>query len=413
MMGNARLAISETRQWDRLMALAEIGAIEGRGVNRQALTALDRDARRMVIAWAHEIGAAVSVDAAANLWFRVEGTDPHAAPVLTGSHMDTQPKGGRFDGTYGVIAGLEAIAALHDAGIVTRRPIEVVAWTNEEGCRFGIGCTGSMSWAGVRPTDFWDDRYDMNGISYGAALAEQLEAEADLPRRTLGSVPHAYIEAHIEQGPRLEAEGSDIGVVTAIQGARWFTVTVHGETAHAGTAPLRSRRDALQDAVRAISALSAAMEDPADVLRFTVGHMVVSPNASNSVADMVVFSIDLRHPDGVFLTERGDAIASIVAGAMTSCTATIHEGFNAQPVLFASSVIEAIEQAAANALISHMRLASGAFHDAQFVSGVAPSGMIFVPCHNGISHNPAEFSSAAQLAAGTQVLANALLALAT
>ena len=411
-MDNARLAISETRQWDRLMELAEIGAIEGHGVNRQALTALDRDARRLVIGWAEQIGAKVSVDEAANLWFRVEGSDPDAAPVLTGSHMDTQPKGGRFDGIYGVIAGLEALAALHDAGIVTRRPIEVVAWTNEEGCRFGVGCTGSMSWAGARPSDFWDSRVDLAGVTYGAALAEHLRAEADLPRRALGSVPHAYVEAHIEQGPLLEDEGVDVGVVTGIQGARWFTVTIQGETAHAGTAPLRGRRDALQEAVRVISALSAAMQDESDVLRFTVGHMMVSPNASNSVADEVVFSIDLRHPDGAYLTERGDAIDGLVQATLTRCTAVVHEGFNAQPVVFAPMVIEALEHAAGAEGVSHRQLASGAFHDAQFASGVAPSGMIFVPCHKGISHNPAEFSSSAQLAAGTRVLARALLHLA-
>jgi N-carbamoyl-L-amino-acid hydrolase len=411
-MDNARLAISETRQWDRLMELAEIGAIEGNGVNRQALTALDREARRLVIGWAEQIGAKVSVDEAANLWFRVEGSDPDAAPVLTGSHMDTQPKGGRFDGIYGVIAGLEAVAALHDAGIVTRRSIEVVAWTNEEGCRFGVGCTGSMSWAGVRPPDFWDARTDMNGVTYGAALAEHLQAEADLPRRKLGAVPYAYVEAHIEQGPLLEAEGIDVGIVTGIQGARWFTVTIRGETAHAGTAPLRGRRDALLEAVRVIAALSDAMHNEADILRFTVGHMVVSPNASNSVADEVVFSIDLRHPDGAHLTERGDAIDGVVQAALTTCTAVVHEGFNAQPVVFAPLVIDALEKAASMEGASARRLASGAFHDAQFASGVAPSGMIFVPCHKGISHNPAEFSSSSQLGAGTRVLAQALLRLA-
>ena len=412
-MDNARLAISETRQWDRLMALAEIGAIKGNGVNRQALTALDRDARRLVIGWAEAVGAQVSVDEAANLWFRVDGNDPDAAPVLTGSHMDTQPKGGRFDGIYGVIAGLEVMAALHDAGIVTRRPIEVVAWTNEEGCRFGAGCTGSMSWAGVRPSDFWDSRADLNGVTFGAALAEHLLQEADLPRRPLGSVPHAYIEAHIEQGPLLEAEEIDVGIVTGIQGARWLTVTIHGETAHAGTAPLRGRRDALQEAVRVISRLSAEMQDAADLLRFTVGHMAVSPNASNSVADEVVFSIDLRHPDGAFLAERGDAIDSVVQAALTTCTAVVNEGFSAPPVVFAPMVINALEEAAEMEQISHRRLASGAFHDAQFASGVTPSGMIFVPCHKGISHNPAEFSSSAQLAAGTRVLAQALLRLAS
>eukprot|EP01037_Dinobryon_pediforme_P005503 gene5503-5558_t len=411
-MDNSRLAISETRQWDRLMELAEIGAIEGNGVNRQALTALDRTARRLVIGWARAIGASVSVDAAANLWIRVEGSDADAAPVLTGSHMDTQPKGGRFDGIYGVIAGLEAIASLHDAGIVTRRPIEVVAWTNEEGCRFGVGCTGSMSWAGARPADFWNARFDKDGVSYGEALAEHLAAEADLPRRALGSVPFAYVEAHIEQGPLLEAEGIDVGIVTGIQGARWFTVTVRGETAHAGTAPLRGRRDAMQDAVRVISALSAAMHDPDDVLRFTVGHMVVSPNASNSVADEVVFSIDLRHPDGAVLTARGDAIDAVVQGALTTCTASVFEGFNAQPVVFSPVVTDALEASAAELGVSRMQLASGAFHDAQFASSVAPSGMLFVPCHKGISHNPAEFSSSAQLAAGTAVLAQTLLRLA-
>jgi N-carbamoyl-L-amino-acid hydrolase len=189
--------------------------------------------------------------------------------------MDSQPKGGRFDGDYGVIAGLEAITAIHHSGITPRRPIEVVAWTNEEGGRFAPGCTGSMSWAGIHPPHHWDEVRDHNGIYYGAALADQLAAEADLPRRPLGSIPHAYVEAHIEQGPLLEAEGRDIGVVTGIQGSRWFVVTIEGESAHAGTAPLSLRRDAVQDAVRAIAALSDAMHDPDDILRFTIGRMSV------------------------------------------------------------------------------------------------------------------------------------------
>jgi N-carbamoyl-L-amino-acid hydrolase len=411
-MTNTKLAISETRQCDRLMELAEIGAIPGNGVNRAALTEGDRMARRLVIGWAAEIGASVSIDEANNLWLRVEGTDPHAAPVLTGSHLDSQPKGGRFDGAYGVVAGLEAIAALHDAGIVTRRPIEVVAWTNEEGGRFAPGCTGSMSWAGVHPAHHWDEVRDHNGILYGDALAEQLAAEADLPRRALGSVPHAYVEAHIEQGPLLEAEGNDVGVVTGIQGSRWFVVTIDGESAHAGTAPLKFRRDAVQDAVRAIAALSAAMEDPDDILRFTVGRMAVSPNASNSVADQVVFSIDLRHPDGAVLREKGDAIAGILQAAVRHCSVTLAETFHAMPVAFSPLVIDAVEQAARDVGASAVRMASGAFHDAQFASRVTPAGMIFVPCHRGISHNPAEYSSPAQLAAGTRVLARTLLALA-
>ena len=412
MMSGTDLAINETRQWQRLMALAEIGAIADNGVNRQALTALDRHARRLLIGWAQEIGASVSVDAAANLWLRVEGSDPNAAPVLTGSHLDSQPKGGRFDGAYGVLAGLEAITALHAAGIVSKRPIEVVAWTNEEGSRFAPGCTGSMSWSGFKPATHWDEARDADGVRYGDALAEHLAAEADLPRRALGGAVHAYIEAHIEQGPQLEALGLDIGVVTGIQGSRWFTVTVSGLSAHAGTAPLSLRRDAMLDAVRAIQALSDGLADPDDILRFTVGRMAVEPNASNSVADKVTFSIDLRHPDGEVLMAKGAAIPGILAAAMTRCSVELVETFQAMPGLFAQPVIAAVEQAAQREQLGHLRLASGAFHDAQFVSKVAPSGMIFVPSRKGISHNPAEYTSPAQLAAGTRVLTRALLALA-
>jgi len=296
-MNDAVSAVSEQRQWERLMAMAHIGAIPGDGVNRACLTELDRAARRLLIAWAEEIGAAVSVDAAANLWLRREGSDPHAAAVVTGSHMDTQPNGGRFDGIYGVIAGLETLSALHDANMTLRRPIEVVAWTNEEGGRFSPGCMGSMSWSGHRRIEEFADVVDPDGVRFADALASHLAAESDLPRRPLGSQPHAYVEAHIEQGPRLEAEGSDIGVVTGIQGSRWFTVTLTGETAHAGTTPLALRRDAVQDMVRAISSLNDLMQDPQDVLRFTVGRIVVEPNTSNSVANRATFTIYFRHPD--------------------------------------------------------------------------------------------------------------------
>ena len=284
-MNQAVAAVDERRQWERLMAMAKIGAIAGDGVNRACLTELDRQARRLLIAWAGEIGAEVSIDAAANLWLRRQGADPQAAPVVTGSHMDTQPNGGRFDGIYGVIAGLEALAALHRSGTVLRRPVEVVAWTNEEGGRFAPGCMGSMSWSGFRRIEDFADVVDPDGVRFADALDSHLACETDLPDRPLGGRPHAYVEAHIEQGPRLEAEGLDIGVVTGIQGSRWFTVTLTGETAHAGTTPLAMRHDAVQDMVRAIAALNTLMHDPQDVLRFTVGRIAVEPNTSNSVAN--------------------------------------------------------------------------------------------------------------------------------
>jgi len=402
-------AVDEARQWGRLMELARIGAIPGDGVNRQALTALDRAARRLLIGWAEAAGAQVSVDAAANLWLRKEGRDPAAAPLLTGSHMDSQPEGGRFDGIYGVVAGLEVLSALHDSGVVLERPLEVVAWTNEEGSRFAPGCMGSMAWSGQRPLAAFAENTDADGVRFGDALAEHLAAESDLPRRPLGGRPHVYIEAHIEQGPRLEAEGLDIGVVTGIQGSRWFTVTVTGASAHAGTTPVSLRRDALQAAVRAIQALNALMADPSDRLRFTIGSLTVEPGSSNSVAGRVRFTIDLRHPEQVVLQERGDAVEETVRRAAGPVAeVAVAESFNAPPLDFDPAVIADIVAETQTLGFRWTTMPSGAFHDAQLVASVAPTGMIFVPSRDGISHNPAEFTTAAQLAAGTRVLAAAL-----
>ena len=414
-------AVSEARQWARLMELAEIGGIAGdapgdRGVNRPCLSAGDRAARRLMIGWAEAIGCTVSVDAAANLFFRREGAEPDLAPVLTGSHMDSQPEGGRFDGIWGVVAGLEALTALHDAGVVTRRAVELVAWTNEEGGRFRPGCTGSMPWAGHTALAVFAEVLDPDGIRYGDALAEQLALEADIPRRGLGAkggiTPHAYVEAHIEQGPILEAERVDIGVVSGIQGSRWFTVTLSGATAHAGTAPLRGRLDAVQDMVRAVVALNALTADPSDTLRFTVARVEVSPNTSNSVANRVRFTIDLRHPDAAVLRAKGDAIEGVIRGAVAGCAVSIEENFHAMPVVFDPLVTGAVAASAAAEGLRQRALPSGAFHDAQFVVPVCPTGMIFVPSRGGISHNPAEYSSPAQLAAGARVLVRTLVTLA-
>jgi N-carbamoyl-L-amino-acid hydrolase len=412
-MPDAVGAVDEARQWGRLMELARLGAIPGDGVNRQALTPLDRAARRLMVAWAEAAGATVTIDETANLWLRRPGSDDAAAPVLTGSHMDSQPAGGRFDGIYGVVAGLEVLTALHQAGLTTRRPIEVVGWTNEEGSRFAPGCMGSMAWSGFKPLAAFAGIADRDGVRFGDALAEHLAAEAPIPRRPLGHVPHAYVEAHIEQGPRLEAEGLDIGVVTGIQGSRWFNVTLHGDSAHAGTTPVSLRRDAVQDMLRVLTALNALMHDPTDVLRYTVGRVTVLPNSSNSVADTASFSIDLRHPDEAVLSARANAIAGVAQAAVRYTTVTVQETFAAAPTDFDPRVIEAVERAASSLGYRHVRMPSGAFHDAQFVVPVAPTGMIFVPSHRGISHNPAEYTAPDQLAAGTRVLARTMIDLAS
>ena len=391
---NLIAAVDQNRHWDRLMQMARIGAIPGDGVNRPCLSPLDREARRLLIGWATELGLTVSVDPMGNLFLRHEGTDPEAAPVLTGSHMDSQPMGGRFDGIWGVLAGLEAVQAIRDSGATTRHPIEVVAWTNEEGGRFAPGCMGSMAWAGHSPADTWDAVVDSEGVTFARALAEQREAEADLPQRPLGpgAQPVAYLEAHIEQGPRLEAEGYDIGVVTGIQGSRWFLVELRGESAHAGTAPLGLRKDAVQDMVRAINALNTLMTDPEDILRFTVARIEVTPNTSNSVAELVRFTIDFRHPDKDVLLMNGDAIDDTIRSAVKNCEVTVTERFHALPVDFDTGVLDTVEAAAQAQGLRALRMPSGAFHDAQFMVPVCPTGMIFVPSHKGISHNPAEYS---------------------
>ncbi|UPG72264.1 M20 family metallo-hydrolase [Roseomonas gilardii subsp. gilardii] len=411
---NLIAAVDQNRHWDRLMQMARIGAIPGDGVNRPCLSPLDREARRLLIGWARELGLTVSVDPIGNLFLRHEGTEPEAAPVLTGSHMDSQPMGGRFDGIWGVLAGLEAVQAIRESGATTRHPIEIVAWTNEEGGRFAPGCMGSMAWSGHSPANTWDHVADSDGVTFAQALAEQLREEAGLPQRPLGPdrQPVAYLEAHIEQGPRLEAEGYDIGVVTGIQGSRWFLVELRGESAHAGTAPLALRKDAVQDMVRAINALNALMTDPEDILRFTVARIEVTPNTSNSVAELVRFTIDFRHPDKEVLLMNGDAIDDTIRSAVKNCAVTVTERFHALPVDFDAGVLDTVEAAAQAQGLRALRMPSGAFHDAQFMVPVCPTGMIFVPSHKGISHNPAEYSSPEQLAAGVRTLAASLLSLA-
>jgi len=405
-------AVSEQRLWERLMAMARIGAIDGDGVNRACCTAEDIAARRLLRGWATALGLEAAVDAIGNLWLRYPGTEPDALPVLTGSHMDSQPRGGRFDGIYGVLAGLEAIEAMIQAGYRPRRGVELVAWTNEEGGRFAPGCMGSMCHAGVKvPADFATVT-DAEGTRFGDALKDLLEAERDLPRRPLGGRHHAYLESHIEQGPRLEAEAREIGVVTGIQGVRWFNVILSGDTAHAGAAPMAGRRDTVQAALRGIAALNELMADPTDILRFTVGRIVVQPNTPNSVPNRTLFTIDFRHPDLATLRDRGDRILQTIRAVAAPCEVTVEETLTIHPVAFDPKVIGAVDRAASADGCSTLTMPSGAFHDAQFLVPVAPTGMVFIPCRNGVSHNPAEYAEPGHCAAGARVLARALAELA-
>lgn len=405
-------AVRQNRLWQRHIAMARIGAIPGNGVNRQCLTQEDIRARALLISWAKARGYQVLIDDIANLFIRRAGLDNAAQPVLTGSHMDTQPAGGRFDGIYGVLAGLEVLEALDDQRIRTRLPIEVVAWTNEEGGRFSPGAMGSAVFSGARLLDECLPVTDLAGTRFGDALRQTLNATPDLERRAVGMPPTAYVEAHIEQGPELEAKGLPVGVVTGIQGSRWFLVKVLGEGAHAGTASLRSRKDALRSAVRIIAALEELMHDGDDRVRFTVGRFDVTPNSPNTVPEEVLFSIDFRHPDPDLLERKSERIREICTRYAGPCRATAAETFNRMPSIFSADVVATLEKAADGLGIGYQRMASGAFHDANFLAEICPTAMLFVPCEDGISHNPAENAKPEDLAAGAKVLAACLVDLA-
>lgn len=404
--------IDGDRLWRRLMEMAEIGAIAGDGVDRQALSDEDLAARAVLIAWARERGYAVEIDGIANLFIRRAGTEPGLPAVMSGSHMDSQPRGGRFDGIYGVLAGIEALEALDDIGGATRRSIEIAAWTNEEGSRFDPGCMGSLVFAGLARTEDFAAMTDTAGTTFADALSRTLAAEANLARRPAGRPIAAYIEPHIEQGPVLEAAGASIGAVTGIQAAARYVVDIEGTTAHAGTTPLAARRDALQAALRTITALNRAMADPDDVLRFTVGRLEVMPNSPNTVPGGVRFSIDLRHPDGAELTRRGAAIEGVAGDAATPCSLTLVRSFGQPPRIFDPEIVDLIAETAGAQGLACRRLPSGAVHDAASLAELCPTGMIFIPCRGGVSHHESEYASPADCHAGARVLAATLFALA-
>jgi N-carbamoyl-L-amino-acid hydrolase len=404
--------VDEQRLWRRHMEMAQIGAIPGNGVNRAALSAEDIVARKLLISWARARNFRIAADGIGNLFVRREGLDPHAPPVMTGSHMDSQPRGGRFDGIYGVLAGLEALEAIDAAGVTTRHPIEVVAWTNEEGGRFPPCTMGSAVFTQARPLGDFLDVTDNEGVVLRDALAATLAATPDAQPRAFNTPAAAYVEAHIEQGPLLEKTNKVIGVVTGIQGLRWFNIEVAGRTDHAGTTPLASRQDALRDAIAIINALHELTRDPTDTLRFTVGRMLVTPNSPNSVASHVLFSVDLRHPDPATIRRLGEAVEPLARKAATRCTVKVTPTLHDDPCVFDAEVTAAIESAANELKIPSLRLPSGASHDANYMARVCPTGMIFVPCENGVSHNEAENAKPADLAAGARVLTAALLELA-
>ncbi|GIX47407.1 MAG: Zn-dependent hydrolase [Candidatus Tectimicrobiota bacterium] len=405
---NAPWTVNGERLWEALMAMAQIGATPRGGVCRLALTDADREARDLFVRWAREAGCRVEVDQMGNLFARRPGKEDHLPPVLTGSHLDSQPTGGKFDGAYGVLAALEVVRTLNDLRCETRRPIEVVVWTNEEGSRFAPAMIASGVFAGEFSLDYGLSRCDRDGVSIGQELDRIGYAG---PRPCGGQPVHAYFEAHIEQGPILEAEGKTIGVVLGIQGIRWVDCTLEGTAAHAGTTPLPARRDALLGAARVIQAASEVAAAHAPEARTTVGELRVHPNSRNVIPGRVDFTLDLRHPHAETLQAMSEALRAAFdrVCAEQRLAGQWQEIWYAPPTAFDPDCIAAVRRAAERLGLPHRDIISGAGHDAKYLAQVCPTAMIFIPCRDGLSHNEAEAISPADAAAGASVLLHAVL----
>jgi N-carbamoyl-L-amino-acid hydrolase len=401
------LSVDGARLWDSLMEMARIGATPKGGSRRLALSDLDREGRDLFVRWCEEAGCTVRVDRMGNIFARRPGRDDGQAPVMMGSHLDTQPSGGRFDGVYGVLAGLEVIRTLNDHGYETDVPVEVSVWTNEEGARFAPSMIGSGVFAGVYSLEKGHACRDADGRTIGEELARIGYAGDE----ACGGRPiRAFFEAHIEQGPILEAEDKTIGVVTGAQGLRWYDITVGGMESHSGTTPMGRRRDAMAGTARMVGAVERiGRETPGAVT--TVGMMRVAPNSRNVIPGEVFFTIDARHPDAVSLETMDGAIRDACGGiaAEAGLELTIADVTDTAPVLFDKDCVDAVRRAAEQAGHPHRDIVSGAGHDACFINGVAPTAMIFVPCKDGISHNETESATPEDLAAGCNVLLRVVL----
>jgi beta-ureidopropionase / N-carbamoyl-L-amino-acid hydrolase len=403
------LRVNGERLWKSLMELAQIGATPKGGVCRLAASDLDGDARRLLIGWCKEAGCTVRVDKIGNIFARRPGRDPDLAPVMTGSHLDTQPTGGKFDGAYGVMAGLEVVRTLNDLGYETEAPIEIGAWTNEEGSRFSPAMVGSGVFAGVFDLAEGLARPDnVTGVTLGAEL-ERIGFAG--PEPVGGRPVAAYFEAHIEQGPILEAAHKPIGVVTGAQGQRWYEITVTGQEAHAGPTPMPRRRDALVGAARMIDAVNRIGHSQAPYACATVGFVQVSPNSRNTIPGRVFFTVDFRHPEDAVLSAMDQELreACAAAAAPIGLEVEIKEFWYFPPTPFDPDLVTAVRNAAEAQGYPHQDIISGAGHDAVYMAHVTPTAMIFVPCVGGISHNEIEDAKPEDLVAGCNVLLNAVL----
>ena len=402
------LRINPDRLWDSLMEMAKIGPGVAGGNNRQTLTDADAEGRNLFKSWCDDAGLSMGVDTMGNMFMTRAGTDPDALPVYVGSHLDTQPTGGKYDGVLGVLAGLEVVRSMNDLGIKTKHPIVVTNWTNEEGARFAPAMLASGVFAGIHSQDYAYARKDQEGKSFGDELARiGWVGDEKVGARTM----HAYFEYHIEQGPILEAEGKDIGVVTHCQGLWWLEFTLTGREAHTGSTPMNLRVNAGLAMARILEMVqTVAMENQPGAVG-GVGQMVFSPNSRNVLPGKVVFTVDIRSPDQAKLDRmraRIEAEAPKICEALgVGCSVEAVGHFD--PVTFDPTLVASVRKAAEDLGYSHMNLISGAGHDACWAARVAPATMIMCPCVGGLSHNEAEDISKEWATAGADVLLRAVV----
>ena len=403
-----KITIDQQRLWNSLMEMAKIGATEKGGCCRLALTELDKQGRDLFIQWCKDAGCTIHIDQMGNIFARREGTlsatDSDVGAICTGSHLDTQPTGGKFDGIYGCLAGLEVIRSLNDADQQTQRAIEVSVWTNEEGSRFAPAMVASGVFSGKFTLEYAHNQCDNEGIS----LLEALKEIDYLGTEPVGARNiHRFFELHIEQGPVLEAEKLDIGVVTGVLGMRWYDVKVQGTSAHAGPTPMNYRNDALYASSKILSKLyELAQKDSVGSARCTVGELNIDKSSRNVIPGELSFSLDLRHANQTGLDNLEMSAEKVIAdiSALTGTQITLNKIWDSAPLAFDENCITAVDKAAQASGFSFQKLVSGAGHDAVNISSVAPTSMIFVPSIGGISHNEAEYSSPEQLAKGCQIL---------
>jgi len=408
MTSGKNLQIDGKRLWDSLMEMAKIGATEKGGCCRLALTDLDKQSRDLFVRWCEAAGCSIKIDKMGNIFARRPGKNDDLAPVMTGSHLDTQPTGGRFDGVFGVLAGLEVVRSLNDLGVETERPVEVAVWTNEEGSRFAPAMVASGVFAGEFDLEYGLGRSDADGKTMGEELQRIGYAGAE---EVGGREIHAFFETHIEQGPILEAENKTIGIVTDAQGQRWYELTLTGVESHAGPTPMARRKDALLGAARIVELVNRIGLDNAPVACATVGMMEVYPNSRNVIPGRVFVAIDIRHPDDDVLTKMEATLrAGIekIAGEI-GLEYELEQIFYFKPVQFDESCVAAVRDGAEAFGYEAKAIVSGAGHDACYMAKVAPAAMVFVPCVDGISHNEIEDAKPEWITAGGNVLLRAIV----